>query len=66
MRGVMCYDILLPIHKLNRRDHEIAVRSHSMSEDGGDAVPMMALALVLAERDAGTVHCVVILGWSTN
>ena len=53
--------LLLLINKLNWRDHVVAVWPNSMPEDGGVAVSMMALAVVLAERKKTSAHGVVIL-----
>ena len=61
----MCYDDLLPVHELNRCHHEVAVRPNSMSKDGGVAVSVVALAVVLATRDGGAIHRMGMLGRSS-
>ena len=59
--GAVWFGLVLPVNKLDRRHHVIPIRSNSVSEDGGEAVSMMAFAVILAERDCGAVHRVLIL-----
>ena len=57
--------VVLPINKLDRSHHEIAVWANTMSKDGGEAVSMMALVvIILAERDRGAAHLAVIVSGS--
>ena len=52
----------LPVHKLDRCHHVIPVWPYAMSEDGGDAVTVVALVVrVVSERDRRAAHCVLIL-----
>lgn len=48
----------LPVDELDRRDHEIAVRPNSMPEDGRQTEAVLALAVVVSERDFRPAHAV--------
>ena len=54
--------IVLPVHKLYRRDHEVAVWPNTVSKDGRETEAMVALVVVVSERDFGSIHGVLILG----
>ena len=44
-------DGTLPIEQLHGRDHEVAVRPYAVPEDGGGAVSVVALGVVVPKRD---------------